>query len=322
METKSNEFKEPTLMATGRATARRRVTGRRLLLAFVGLVLVVGLGYLAVGGYVAAQLTEVEHQPQSTTPAEHGLDFEDTTVRTRDGLALAGWFIPATESERAVVLVHGHTACRSCEFDGRFVEFAAQLQAAGFNILMIDLRAHGQSEGRRFTLAGKERWDVLGAVDWLHQGGFEKIGVLGVSLGGAASAGAAADPAVGQSIKALVLDSNFGNVREVVENRFPEASGLPNVFLPGTFLMGRLLFGIRVNEVRPVDHLPEIEAPVMLVFSENDQSVPVSQFHDMAASRPDMEVWSVTGVEHARIYNEYPEAYVARVAGFFDQSLR
>lgn len=322
MQTNEPEQSDQPIAAPSQTTTHRRVTGRRLLLVVGGLVLLILLGYFAVGAHVAVELTKVEREAQSTSPAEYGLPFEDTTVRARDGLALAGWFIPAAESDRAVVLVHGHTTCRSCEFDGRFVEFAAGLQAAGFNILMIDLRAHGQSEGRRFTLGDHERWDVLGAVDWLQQRGFEKIGVLGVSLGAAASAGAAADPAAGQTIKPLVLDSSFSDVREVLEMRFPEDSGLPNAFLPGSLFMGRLLFDIDVNDIRPVDDLPMIEAPVMLIFSERDQRVPVSQFRAMVTARPDAEAWLVTDAEHARIYNTHPEEYVARVSRFFAQALR
>lgn len=321
MSTQSNGLSQPTIIPVDQASAHRRVTGRRLLLAIGALLVIFVLGYLAVGGYVAVQLTTVEAKPQTATPAQYGLDFEDAAVRTRDGLTLAGWFIPAAGSDRAVVLVHGHTACRSCEFGDRFVEFAAQLPAAGFNVLMIDMRAHGDSEHSRFTLADKERWDVEAAVRWLRERGFEKIGVLGVSLGGAASVRAAVDPD-GEPIRALVLDSSFGSVRELVEDRFPEASGLPGFFLPGTFLMGRVLFDINVDEIRPMDDLPDVQAPVMLIFSTQDQSVPVEQFHTMAASRPDIEVWTVTDAEHARIYNEHPEEYVTRVGRFLDQSLR
>jgi pimeloyl-ACP methyl ester carboxylesterase len=321
VKTKPGDLNLPTVASADSAISYRQVPGGRPLLAIGALLLLIVLGYLAIGSYVAAQLTTIEAKPQTATPADYGLDFEDATIQTRDGLALAGWYIPAAGSDRAVVLVHGHTACRSCEFGDRFVEFAAQLPAAGYSVLMIDMRAHGQSEGGRFTLGDKERWDVLAAVDWLQQRGFDKIAVLGVSLGGAASAGAAAHPD-GQSIDALVLDSSFGSVRELVEDRFPEASGLPSLFLPGAFLMGRLLFGLNVDEVRPVDDLPDIPAPVMLMFSTQDQSVPAHQFQDMVDSRPNMEVWTVTDAEHARIYNTHPEEYVARVSRFLDQSLR
>ncbi|RME44590.1 MAG: alpha/beta fold hydrolase [Chloroflexi bacterium] len=314
--------RHPQMRTAPAPVSRRRFTARRLALALGVLMVLALVGYFAVGAYVATQLTRPERKVQSSTPADFGLQFQDTTVRARDGLALAGWFIPNTATDRAVVLVHGRGACRSCEFDGRFVEFAAALHAEGFNILMIDLRAHGQSEGRNFTLGEHERWDVLGAVDWLQEHGFEKIGVLGVSLGAASTVQAAVDPAGGQAIKAVVLDSSFGDLREVLEKRFPEESGLPNVFLPGSVLMGRLLLGANVNAIRPVDDLPHIAAPVMLIFGAQDDTVPVAQFHAMAAARPGAETWLVEDAGHARIYNAHPQEYVTRVSRFLAQALQ
>lgn len=311
----------PTTVPSQTSLGRGTVV-RRLVMTAGGLLLAGLLGYFGIGAYVIARLTQINRQSPLSSPEAYGLPYEEVTIHTRDGLALAGWFIRAAESGPAVVMVHGHTSCRGCEFDGRFVELAAELHRAGFSILMIDLRAHGESEGRRFTLGEYERWDVLGAVDWLRERGFERIGVLGVSLGAAAAVKAAADPEGGQNIDALVLDSGFGDVSELVEKRFPEESGLPPAFLPGVLLMGRLLLHVDIDKIRPVADLPRIKAPVMLIFSEKDQQIPLHQFHAMAAARPDAEVWLVDDAEHARIYNAHPQAYVTRVSRFLAEALR
>ena len=71
-----------------------------------------------------------------------------------------------------------------------------------------------------------------------------------------------------------------------------------------------------------IDDLPMIEAPVMLIFGEQDQQVPVAQSHAMVAARPDAEAWLVTDAGHARIYNTHPQEYVARVSRFFVEPLR
>jgi len=202
------------------------------------------------------------------------------------------------------------------------LEFAVRLHAEGFNVLTFDLRAHGQSEGNNFTLGDHERRDVLGAVDWLHRRGFEKIGVLGVSMGAVSSVYAACDSDSGQLIKALVLDSAVADFPGLLATRFTKESGLPNAFLPGSLLMARLLIGTDVNAIKPVNDLPEIKAPVMLMFGGQDDMVPLEQFSAMAAARPDAETWFVAEAAHARIYNAQPENYVARVARFFTETLR
>ena len=301
---------------------QRRFTIRRLVAIIVVLAIAAGIGYFAVCGYVATQLTKPERHSQINTPAAFGLEFEDTVVTARDGLALAGWFIPYAGSDRAVAVIHGKGQCRSCEFDGRFLEFAAGLHAGGFNLLLVDLRAHGQSEGRNFTLGDQERLDVLGAVDWLQGRGFENIGVHGVSLGAVSSVAAASDPESGHLIKALVLDSSFSDLAELLSGRFTEESGLPNLFFPGSLFMARLLMGTNAHAIKPVDDLPHVEAPVMVIFAGQDATVPIDQLQAMAAARSDAETWFVPAAAHARIYNAEPEQYVTRVTQFFDTVLR
>jgi pimeloyl-ACP methyl ester carboxylesterase len=308
---------KPPKPAVPRRFALIRLCAAITLLTFLG-----GIGYLAVCGYVATQLTKPERHAQAKSPAAFGLEFEEPRVIARDGLVLASWFIPYPGSTRAVLLVHGKGKCRSCEFDDLFVDLAFQLHAKGFNLLTIDLRAHGQSQGDHFTFGDQERWDVLGAVDWLRHRGFEDIGVLGVSLGAAGATMAASDPQSGHLIKALVLDSSFSNLHGLLKGRFAEESGLPNLFLPGTLFMARALIGTDAHAIKLVDDLERIEAPLMLIFGGQDDLVPKSHFLEMAAARTDAETWFVADARHARIYNAQPDQYVARVSRFFDNALR
>ena len=310
------------LASTNAIPQRRATAWRRVWQALLALGLLAVVVYFAIGAVVFSRLTVVKRQAQQATPAAFNVPFEDVQVRSRDGLALAGWFMPSQGSDRALLLVHGKDSCRSCEFGGNFVEFASRMQGRGYNILMIDLRGHGQSAGERFTLGQYERLDVLGAVDWLQGRGFAKIGVLGVSMGAAGTVLAADDPAGGQNIKAIVLDSGFGELRELLEARFPSESGLPNFFLDGALVMGRVLAQTDMNSIRPVDDLPRIQAPLFLVFSAQDDLVPMRQMQAMANARPGIETWMVPDAGHARIYTEHRQEYLDRVSTFFDKALR
>ena len=104
------------------------------------------------------------------------------------------------------------------------------------------------------TFGITERDDVLGAVDFLQERGFQpgSIGVLGVSLGSATSIGATAEePAIG----ALVVDSAFAEVHPVIQEQWRGASGLPNLFLAPTRWMIRLMYGYDLAASRPVDEI-------------------------------------------------------------------
>ncbi len=300
---------------------RGRSVGRVLARVVVVLVLLAVVGYLAVGAYVASVLTHPHRNPQVSSPAAFGLTSQDVQVQARDGVQLAGWLIPAQTQQRAVLLVHGIHSCRSCEFDGLFLQLAQGLNRQGYAVLLIDLRGHGASGGDRFSLGDQERLDVEGAVDWLRQQGYARVGILGVSMGGASTVEALADPN-GVTADAVVLDSVFGDAPGVLAGQFPRESGLPNAFLPGSLFMGKVLYHADLASVRPVDDLPSLKAPVMLIYGLRDDLVPPYQIQAMQAARPDATRWVVPDVGHADIYGAYPQEYTTRVVSFLDQTMK
>jgi len=94
------------------------------------------------------------------TPLDAQLQYEEVKFQARDGLTIAGWFLPSYE-RRAVILAHGLGGA------GVTMMFHAHpLVKAGYHVLMVDLRAHGGSEGD--TIDGvQEVNDILGAADYL-----------------------------------------------------------------------------------------------------------------------------------------------------------
>jgi pimeloyl-ACP methyl ester carboxylesterase len=288
--------------------------------AILGLVAV--LIYLALGSYIALKLTAPDPMPPRTGPAAYALAFESPRIRSKDGIELASWFIPRQGSDRAVVMVHGLWTCRSCEFDVRFLQLASHLHDSGYNLLMIDLRKHGESQGDHVTFGQNERWDVLAAVDWLEQRGFTKIGVLGASLGAVSAVEAASEPQNGQEIRALVLDSPFADFTQTLDNAFTMETHLPNQLLPGAMLMMRVWVGVDLYAIRPAQELPKIRAPIMLIYGLQDKYISAGQMEEMEKARPDAQVWVVSDAGHTRIYNAHEEEYVARVSQFFDGTLR
>ena len=279
--------------------------------------------YLLVGGLAADRLTRTRRLfDPANTPGRQGLPYEDVRFPARDGRAeIAAWFIPSPANSRVVILVHGIEASRTAAFVNRFPEVAAGLARAGLAVLMLDLRGHGLSSPSRFSFGLRERYDILGAVDWLRGRGFQpgKIGLLGVSLGAGSSIGAAAaEPAVG----ALVTDSSFADIGPIVEANWRKRSGLPQFFLGGARLMARVLCGEDIYAARPVDELPALAPrPVLLIHTELDQDVPLSHLQQLHAALPAAETWVVRAGQHAEIYNALPDEYLARVVGFFDRQL-
>lgn len=246
---------------------------------------------------------------------------EDINFLAADGVEIAGWFLPSKLNKKAIILVHGMNSSRTAEMGGRFPEFAAGLNREGFTILMIDLRGHGQSGKARFTFGITERRDVIAAVNWLKSRGYKSksIGVIGVSMGASTAIGATAeDPDIG----ALVTDSAYAEVYPVMQQNWSNVSGLPNIFLLSTMILGSCLTGYDLTQSKPVNEIGKIAPrPVLIIHSRSDPFTPINQAYALKSANPLSIYWETSATKHAESFNTNPQAYIRKVSDFFSQNL-
>ncbi|MGE5656790.1 MAG: alpha/beta hydrolase [Actinomycetota bacterium] len=289
---------------------------------FFGLSVLLVLTYLGISAYAAHILSKATRCFNREKRAVFVTPPQDVKFRASDRVEISGWFIPQATVDKAVILVHGLNVSRTCEFAGKFAEFASAMNQKGFSILTIDLRGHGQSNDSRFTFGITERRDIIAAVEWLKAEGFEpkKIGVLGVSMGSASVIGAAAE---NSDIGAVVIDSGYAEVYPVIQKHWQSASGLPQIFLPSTMMFGALLTGYDLSSSKPVQEIGRISPkPVLIIHSRFDPYTPVINAYQLKTALTSAEYWETTASEHAGNYAENPQIYVKKVADFFQKSLK
>jgi len=183
---------------------------------------------------------------------------------------------------------------------------------------MIDLRGHGTSSRARLTYGARERHDVLGAVDWLRAQGHGRIGVLGASMGAATSLLAAADE---PGISALVADSAFTDFGLMIERQYRKLSHLPRCFLPGALAVGRLVTGVRLDRVRPLEAARSLHGrPMLVIHTGGDRFIPAEDASALAGAAG-ADLWITAGTRHLGSYASDPAAYATRVTGFFGRYL-
>jgi pimeloyl-ACP methyl ester carboxylesterase len=285
-----------------------------VLIVVVGLV----LAYFVVGGVAAITMTKVGEHPQyDKTPESFGVDYHSVVIYSRkDRLKLSAWYLPNGNPERCVLLVHGRNASKQNAISGKLPELAAKLTREGYAVLMIDMRGHGESQGKRYTWGEHERRDVLGGVDFLLEEGFEpgKIAVLGISLGGAAAAGAAAED---KAIGALILDSTFAELIQLVEPNWVNESQLPMFFLGGAYVMWQIFYGFDLKKVKPVEDIKKVPPrPILIMHSCSDEMIEVSHAHQMAEAVPSAKLVIFDDCDHAELYRDAPEKYLDTVIPF------
>jgi dipeptidyl aminopeptidase/acylaminoacyl peptidase len=299
-------------------------------LAVASVVLILGLYLGACWWILGPTITpiRIEHL---WTPAQLGfpkakpLSFKSAD----DQVVLRGWLI-RSPGERAIILLHG---INSHSWDGQAPDVVRAYLDAGFTVLLYDLRGHGDSGGD--YLGWKDRGDVRAAVNVLLGQKFRpgKIGIHGTSYGGAIAILAAADiPEIG----AVVADSAFADMRDVIEAAVERETGLPPILVkllgPCLRCLASKLYSLNFDEVFPEEAIASISPrPILLIHGEEDPIIPVEHAVRLKeAAGEGAKLWLLPGRQHtegirlAPDYLEYSpmrEVFLRKVTQFFERSL-
>jgi uncharacterized protein len=189
-----------------------------------------------------------------STPATLGLKYDDLTLTASDGIRINGWYLPASESaitnfttQTTVLFFHGNAGNIADRFEKLDV-----LHALGADVLIIDYRGYGRSEGKP-NEDGTYR-DARAAYDYLTKTlnrEPKSVVVYGESLGSAVAADLASKVEVG----GLVLEEAFTSIPDVGQRMFP--------FLPVRWLVR--------NKYDTLSKMPRIHAPLLILHSRDDE---------------------------------------------------
>lgn len=250
------------------------------------------------------------------TAQEYGLDAEEVTFAATDGVRLRGCWIPAKDSLRTVIILHGHGG--SLDWDLHRAPF---LHEAGFNVFLFDFRAHGRSDGHIATFGYLERRDVLGAIEYLKGRGQRSFGLMGFSYGAIA---AILTAPVCNDVRAVVADGGPTRMRVALVAHGRDL-GLPHWMAVWFSWMTIIFTSIRFCEnmfsYEPVRWVGKISPrPILFVHGDLDKYVPDFDELFAAAGEP-RAAWRVEGVAHTRISEIFPFEFRQRVLDFFEKNL-
>lgn len=282
---------------------------KRLVFAILGLLLFL----LAAVWLAGSVLTAPAYRSVGDPPAE--LAAREVQFQSQSGATIHGWFVPGNKGAGAVILMHGVRSNRLSMLDrARF------LHHAGFSVLLFDFQAHGESVGDNITFGYLESRDAQAAVDFLRvnaQG--EKIGVIGESMGGAATL--LASPAL--DVNAMVLEMVYPTINQAVNNRLSTRLGSLSVILTPLLtwqLKPRL--AVSSDALKPIDKVGGIRVPKLFIVGAEDKHTTLSESQQMfsAAAEP-KELWVVEGAKHTDLHAQKKQEYEQRVLSFFKDRL-
>lgn len=296
------------------------------------------LALLAYGGisyHVADGVTKLDRKPLVPAADVVSPVHEDVSFRATDGLRLDGWWFPAAAAgpgrggalaapaDKAVVFVHGRGQNRIASSFGPD-RIAPLFLARGWDVLLFDLRGHGESEGDRYSLGEYEPRDIVGAVDFVQRKtgiARGRIALVGESLGaGSAIMTVALDPTIGP----VVTDSAYSDGYTVVAEVGQNYTGLPSWFTPGIVLTSKLFFGLDVASVKPAEVVrAHPERAWLFVQCDADKTVYSHHALDLrsASANAGTELWMVPGCDHVQAFATHPAEWAQRVFAFLDREL-
>lgn len=195
----------------------------------------------------------------NTTPDVYGIEYDDITFRTEDGLVLHGWFVPGKKSStdddlHTLLWFHGNSG----NINRRLDNIKMLHDRVPVNVFIFDYRQYGRSEGR-ITEQGTYM-DARAALSYLHSRNdinSEKVIFFGRSLGSAV----AVELAVKKKCRALILETPFTSIREMAKVLYP--------FLPFTRFLR--------TKYDSLSKIRNIKVPTLIMHGDKDELVPFEQ---------------------------------------------
>lgn len=238
-------------------------------------------------------------KPILQTPASQALEYEPVRFGTRDGVKLAGWWVPSPGSSVVILYCHGNAG----NISHRLYNISI-FRALSYSVFIFDYRGFGESDGRPSEKG--TYLDALAAWKYLVKAreiAPERVVIFGRSLGGSIAAWLAhvCEP------KLLILDSTFTSLRDAADDRVP-------------FFLSII---VPKDQYRTIDYLQEVSCPVLIIHSRDDDVIPFEHGISLyeAAKHPEKEFVEISGT-HNRAVVESLETYQGAIDNFVSSHVK
>ncbi len=281
----------------------------------VGLGLFILLPLLIIAAFWFAANSLMAPVNKSVGDCPQKIVCENVEFPSESGALIKGWFVKGKENKGVIVLMHGVRGDRSMPNRMAF------LNESGFSILTFDFQAHGESIGKQITFGHLESRDATASLKFIKQKlPNEKVGVLGISMGGAAFL-LQNEPI---KVDAVILEMVYPTMQKAIDNRLNLwlFSGAENLS-PLMTLQFPARLGVSVDELRPIDKLPRFSSPIFVIAGESDRHTTLAESRQLydTANQP-KDIWIVPNAEHSDLQKNAPKDYEEKVLRFFATNLK
>ncbi|MFM2207297.1 MAG: hypothetical protein RL213_1272 [Bacteroidota bacterium] len=246
-------------------------------------------------------------------PADLSLGYSEFTVVGGDSCLLHGWFVAAddTSSDRSLLLLHDINKSKIS-----LLESIRQFHDRGFNVFTYDLRAHGRSGGKEFSLGLKSIRDLDAVIRTLRFNGYHRIAVMGTGL---------SCPVVymyllsGGTCDAVILESPFNNLAAYLHRHAEtEWGGFASLWYPvlERQISEQLQMPVYQLDLRAISAMTK--TPTLVVAGTADELVNVAESYEVYenCAAPQKDLLLVKQARHGELAARGGEYYYNGISSF------
>ena len=247
-------------------------------------------------------------------------DYEDVTITSHDGLKLAGKYYHIRDGAPLAIAFHGYRSCGLTDFAG-----GSELAfAMGQNLLLIDQRSHGKSQGKAITFGIEERWDCLGWITYAVERFGKDVEILlyGISMGATTVLMASALD-LPENVKGIVADCPYSSPSAIIRKVCSQMHYPPTLSYPFIVLGARIFGGFDLNATTAAEAVKKAKVPILIIHGEADSFVPAAMSEEVYRASPkQVRRETFPGADHGISYLVDEKRYRRIVAEFVKEALQ
>ncbi|MBR1416684.1 MAG: alpha/beta hydrolase [Bacilli bacterium] len=228
-------------------------------------------------------------------------------IKSKDNLKLQGYIVN-NNSDKWIIFVHGYSGDHK-----HMINRAKKMYEMGYQVLLVDLRGHGKSEGKYITMGIKDCYDIKEWITYLIENESAKeIGLFGISMG-AATVMMTIGLDLPKEVKFAIEDCGYTSVWEEFKYQVNNLYHLPTFpFLHICNLFAIIFAKYNFKSYSPIEAISNTKIPLLLIHGSNDTFVPfkmLNENYNACSSKKQQLI--VNGANHAESqdldYNKYWE---------------
>jgi len=244
------------------------------------------------------------------------IPYESVYIKSVDGLKLHAKYYHVDDNAPIELCMHGYKGVAERDFCGG-ITYALE---KGNNVLHVDQRAQGKSEGACVTMGIMERHDCISWIKYILQrfGTEKKIILVGVSMGAAAvlMAGGTKLP---PNVIGIIADCGYNSPVDIVKYEISKSKLLAAIVYPFVLFGGSIFGGFDLKEESPENALKNCEVPVLFIHGEADKYVPCEMsIKNYEVCNSEKYILTVPGAPHGMSYIVDYDAYNKAASSFLD----